>query len=219
MKSAIFCIALTLFSNLLLSQKTEPRIKWVEGTVLNADREPIKKAVIYLDSMKTKIKTDKKGRFKIGLKPDNEFISAYSWKYGVQTKAYNGTNEMLLVFPKNEVVMSEEQLADLGFKTKRKVRKKKEPKDYSEYLNMYQLIAVEVPGAKVTGTTIRLRGNAINSINSGQEPLLIVDDTVVGSLEYIFPRDVASVEVIRDENASIYGARGANGVIVIKMKK
>ncbi|WP_273567471.1 TonB-dependent receptor plug domain-containing protein [Maribacter halichondriae] len=83
---------------------------------------------------------------------------------------------------------------------------------------MYQLIGAEVPGAQVSGTTIRLRGNAINSVNSGQEPLLIVDGTVVGSLEYILPREVASVRVIRDENASIYGARGANGVIVIKMK-
>jgi TonB-dependent SusC/RagA subfamily outer membrane receptor len=63
-----------------------------------------------------------------------------------------------------------------------------------------------------------LRGNAINSDYAGQDPLIIVDGAVVGSIEYIFPRDVASVRVIRDQDASIYGVRGANGVIVIKMK-
>ena len=219
MRTLILFTTIFLSANSLLAQKTKPRITWVNGTVLNVDRKPVKKAVIYLDSTKTKIKTDKKGEFKIGLKPENKIISAYAWKYGVQSVNFNGQTDLTLVFPNSEGVMSEEELQELGFDTKKKVRKKKAPKDYSEYLNMYQLIATEVPGAMVSGTTIRLRGNGVNSVNSGQDPLMIVDGTVVGSLQYIFPREVASVRVIRDEKASFYGVRGANGVILIEMKK
>lgn len=216
---AILLIASVLFANLALAQKAKSKITWVNGTVFNADGEPIKKAVIYLDSMKTKIKTNQKGQFKVGLKPNNKTISAYSWNYGIETIVYSGHEELVIVFPKEKTFTSSEQLAKMGFKTNRKVRAKREPKDYSKYLNMYQLIATEVPGAVVSGSTIRLRGNAVNSVEAGQEPLIVVDGTIVGSLEYIFPREVASVKVIRDESASFYGARGANGVIVIEMKK
>ncbi len=48
-------------------QESKQRIKWLTGTVLNSKQQPVKKAIIYLDSVKTKIKTDKKGQFKIGL--------------------------------------------------------------------------------------------------------------------------------------------------------
>lgn len=199
------------------SQNSNQEVTWLTGTVLNSQQEPIKKATIYLDSVKTKTTTDKKGRFEIGLQPNTKFISAYSKNYGIKTVPYQGDNGILIVFTKDDSSLSEEKLIELGFNTTI-IRTPKKPKDYSKYQNMYQLIANEVSGATVNGSTIRLRGNAINSFSAGQDPLIIVDGTVVGSIEYILPRDVASVEIIRDENASIYGTRGANGVIVIKMK-
>ncbi len=197
------------------AQKETPRIQWVEGTVLNSEQKPVKRAIIYLDSVKTKIKTDKKGQFKIGLKPDNKTISAFSWNYGVETRLFEGEDKMVIVFPKSEAIMSEENLEELGFTTKIK-RNNKEPKDYSMYLNMYQLIATEIPGARVNGTQVQLVPT--NSVQGGQDPLIIVDGTPVSSMEFIFPREVASVRVLRDDAASFYGSRGANGVILIKMK-
>jgi len=197
------------------AQKAKQEIRWVNGTVFNSEQKPVKKAIIYLDSVKTKVKTNKKGQFRIGLKSSNKTISAYSWNYGIVTKNYEGDDGMLIVFPESEAIVSEEQLEELGFETKVK-RSKKEPKDYSKYLNMYQLIATEIPGAVVNGTTIRLV--APNSVQSIQEPLIIVDGNPVSSMEYIFPREVASVRVLRDDDASFYGSRGASGVILIKMK-
>lgn len=197
------------------AQKAKQKIQWVTGTVLNAEQKPVKKARIYLDSVKTKIKTNKKGQFKIGLKPANKTISAYSWNYGIVTKNYEGDNGMLIIFPESEAIVSEEQLEELGFETKVK-RNRKEPKDYSQYLNMYQLIATEIPGAVVNGTSIRLVPP--NSVQSIQQPLIIVDGNPVSSMEYIFPKEVASVRVLKDDAASFYGSRGASGVILIKMK-
>lgn len=214
----IFTVFLIIiFSSLqLCAQEEKQRIQWVNGTVLSAEQTPVKRAIIYLDSVKTKIKTDKQGKFKIGLKPSNKTLSAYSWNYGIVTKNYEGDNGMLLVFPESETVVSEEQLQELGFETKVK-RTKKEPKDYSQYLTMYQLIATEIPGARVNGTSVQLVPP--NSVQSSQGPLFIVDGTPVSSLEFIFPREVASVRVLRDDSASFYGSRGASGVLIIKMKK
>lgn len=203
---------------MIFSQTQNDKIEWITGSVLNSEQEPVKKAVIFVDSVRTRIKTDKKGKFEIGISSKTSAITAYSENFGITTIPYQGNTEVLLVFSKSDTLFSEELLESKGF-TMSNMATLKKPEDYSEYLDMFQLIGNEVPGAVVVGKTIRLRGNATNSYYAGQEPLIIVDGTVVGSIEYIFPRDVASVRVLRGENASIYGVRGANGVIIIKMKQ
>lgn len=66
--------------------------------------------------------------------------------------------------------------------------------------------------------TIRIRG--ISSINAGSEPLIIVDGQPYnGYMTDINPADVESVSVLKDAASnSLYGARGANGVIMITTK-
>jgi TonB-linked SusC/RagA family outer membrane protein len=80
-------------------------------------------------------------------------------------------------------------------------------------------------GQPGSGVSIRIRGI---STNSSTDPLYIVDGypvtAVPGSssvgLEDINPRDIESMEILKDAAASaIYGARGANGVVIITTKK
>ena len=53
----------------------------------------------------------------------------------------------------------------------------------------------------------------------GTDPLFIVDGSAVSSIEWINPHDVKSIDVLKDAAAtSIYGSRGANGVIIINLK-
>ncbi len=49
------------------------------------------------------------------------------------------------------------------------------------------------------------------------DPLFIVDGNEVGSISDIPPSQVESVQVLKGASASIYGSRGANGVILIKL--
>lgn len=75
-------------------------------------------------------------------------------------------------------------------------------------------------------TNIRIRG--FSSINSSNNPLYVVDGVYLpsgtqtqnsNSIDYINPGDIASVEILKDASATaIYGARGANGVILITTK-
>ena len=59
----------------------------------------------------------------------------------------------------------------------------------------------------------------INSVNSPTDPLMIVDGTIMNDISDINPYEVESVDVLKDAAAAIYGVRGANGVIIITMKK
>lgn len=54
--------------------------------------------------------------------------------------------------------------------------------------------------------------------NSNNQPLLVLDGTIVSTIDDIQPTQVKSVEVLKGASASIYGSRGANGVILIHLK-
>ena len=74
------------------------------------------------------------------------------------------------------------------------------------------------PGAS---SIVRVRGNS--SVNGSNAPLLVVDGFPfgdAGNLAQINPRDIVSMEFLKDASASaIYGSRGANGVILITTNK
>ncbi len=80
------------------------------------------------------------------------------------------------------------------------------------------------PGGR---TTVRVRG--FSSINSSNNPLYVVDGVMLpqgtlnqftNAIDYLNPNDIVSVEVLKDASSTaIYGARGANGVILVTTKK
>ncbi len=73
-------------------------------------------------------------------------------------------------------------------------------------------------GEPGSNATIRIRG--IGSINANPDPLIVVDGVPGGDLNSIDPDDIESFQVLKDASASaIYGARGANGVILVETKK
>jgi TonB-linked SusC/RagA family outer membrane protein len=105
-----------------------------------------------------------------------------------------------------------------------------------------QAIQSRAPGVQVTqtsgapggGISIRVRG--ANSINSGSEPLYVIDGFPIypdngalgtsgnrqptNAMATINPNEIESIEILKDASAtSIYGSRGANGVILITTKR
>lgn len=77
-------------------------------------------------------------------------------------------------------------------------------------------------GAGVPGGQPMIRIRGTNSINSSNEPLYVVDGVVGVSnpLSSLNPNDIQSLDVLKDASATaIYGARGANGVIIITTKR
>ncbi|WP_224491475.1 SusC/RagA family TonB-linked outer membrane protein [Robertkochia flava] len=92
--------------------------------------------------------------------------------------------------------------------------------------NVSQALAGEAAGVRVintsgqpgTAATIRIRG--FGSVNGNRDPLYIVDGVpYTGNINALNPSDIESTTILKDASATaIYGARGANGVVVIKTK-
>ena len=95
-------------------------------------------------------------------------------------------------------------------------------REISQYSNIWDYMRSRVPGVEigesVAGGTpdIVIRGK--NSINSPTQPLIMLDGVEAPDISGLNPSDVASVSVLKDASASIYGSRGGNGVILITTK-
>ena len=82
------------------------------------------------------------------------------------------------------------------------------------------LMVLSNSGEPSKAATFQIRGT--NSINSGTAPLFILDGVPISSADFnaISPSDIESVSVLKDASStSIYGARAANGVVVITTKR
>lgn len=84
-------------------------------------------------------------------------------------------------------------------------------------------LLTKVPGLNVAGyghnATFKVRGQA--SFYASTDPLFVINGNSVGSnfanvYDTVDPRDVRSIRLLKGTDAAIYGARGANGVIVIR---
>jgi TonB-dependent starch-binding outer membrane protein SusC len=75
------------------------------------------------------------------------------------------------------------------------------------------VIVMQNSGQPGSSATVRIRGIGTTG---NADPLYVVDGMPVSGIDYLAPNDIASVEVLKDAAATaIYGARGANGVVMI----
>jgi TonB-dependent SusC/RagA subfamily outer membrane receptor len=97
--------------------------------------------------------------------------------------------------------------------------------NFCSYSNIFDLINGKCPGVRVenqsnfpgTEQEIIIRGK--NSINLSNCALYVVDGIVVSHIADIAPCDVKSISFLKDAAASIYGSRGAGGVVIIETVK
>jgi TonB-linked SusC/RagA family outer membrane protein len=92
-------------------------------------------------------------------------------------------------------------------------------------INPMQSLQGKIPGVQVAsssgapgaGTYVRIRG--IGTFNDSS-PIFVVDGVILQNIDFLNAADIASMEVLKDASATaIYGARGANGVIIVTTKK
>ena len=73
-------------------------------------------------------------------------------------------------------------------------------------------------GINETGPRVIIRG--INSLTTSSDPLYVVDGIQMNEIQYLNPNNIERMEVLKDASATaIYGARGANGVILVTTKR
>ena len=224
----IICLIIAAFSfSSGYSQKPGKKIT-ISGYVLDGTRTPISGAIVMIDGKSTDKYTDEKGFYQIKVKSGSVRIGILTVANGFVEETIDGRTS--INFELRGSVMNQPDMAvkpgdeaiNVGYGT---VKKKdmttnvnkidaSNPK-YASYRNIYEMIKGEVPGVQVTGTSIKIQG--VSSMNSGTEPLFVVDGVVVSSISDIQPAIVKSIEILKGSSASIYGSRGANGVILINL--
>ena len=228
-----FCIArmlvvLTLLWGLASTAMAQNR--QIAGTVTDAKGRALQGVSVSVAGTNTFTTTDANGKFTLSLKkPDDQVSFAYVGY--VTKKVAPGTQSQLsVVLAEDESTTSE--VVVTGYTAQRK----KDITGAVTVVNAKQLTSV--PAASVTqmlqgraagvnvgndnspggGTMVRIRGFGTVNNNS---PLYIIDGVPTqGTLNQINPNDIESMQVLKDaSSASIYGARAANGVVIITTKK
>jgi TonB-dependent SusC/RagA subfamily outer membrane receptor len=226
-------ILLMIFS-LIISENAEGhknnKKNIVTGYVTDVNNQPVAGAMILKDGQQTDVVTNRKGFFKVRIAPDTRMIGAYSDAKGSAETTAEGGQEINIVLYGSfsiqgfvPVITEEEEMVNIGYGEVRKKDLATSPghvdgtdSKYASYTNIYDMIRGEIPGVQVIGDQILIRG--ASSLNSGNDPLFVVDGMAVSSINHINPREVKSITVLKGADAVIYGTMAAGGVILIDLK-
>ncbi len=190
----------------------------VAGTVVDINKNPVADAIIIVDGKSSDVYSDQNGLFKVKVKPDAEVIEAVSEKGCSGKTKIDGKSDVTITLDPSEVSNAKyiPKRTREGSKGRQNNPNEVNPQEnrYASYSSVYEILK-GIPGVQVAGTSITIRG--ATSINSSTEPLLIVNGSQVLSLYDISPKDVKRITVLKGAETAIYGAKGANGVIVIEL--
>ncbi len=205
----------------------------VSGNVTDASTgEPVSYVSIHLEGSMTGTNSDNEGHYSISAPHDGTLVfSSIGYKTTKVAIASSGIIDVAL-HPDSEY-LDETIVVAYGTATRSSFTGSAsmvgaEAIEARTVTNVTSALAGTAPGVQVisssgdpasSGATIRIRG--IGSMSASNAPLYIVDGMPYdGSISEINPNDVESMSVLKDAAASaIYGARGANGVVLITTKR
>lgn len=204
----------------------------IKGVVYDELGSPISNVTVKQKGTNNSVLSDSKGMYSIELQPTGTLSLVYSYDgYPNMEEAVSGRKVINFTYKRAEKQIEEVVVIGYG-----KVKKSDltgsvasvSAKDLAATPAMNALQALQgrasglnivtAGGAPGAGANVTIRGGA--SITQGTEPLYIVDGFQLdNALNIINPNDIESIDVLKGASAiAIYGARGSNGIIVIKTK-
>ena len=205
----------------------------VSGTVIDySNGEPVPYASVHLEGTMTGTSTDGDGNYSIRLPHGGNLVFS-SIGYITVKEAVNTSMVLNIVLEPDTEHLEETIVVAYGTATKSSFTGSAsmigaETIESRVSTDVTAALAGTTPGVQIIsssgdpaagGGTIRIRG--IGSMSASNAPLYIVDGMPYdGSIADINPADVESMSILKDASASaIYGARGANGVVLITTKR
>lgn len=198
------------------------------GIIEDNNGNPIAKAKIWTHNPASFATSDKKGRFGLSEVQSDDTLNV-KIKKDVYRIAVAGRSAVKIIIADtgHSSVFDEPEIADQGYGfVKRRERITASSGITGAQLrstgqtSILKALVGLVPGLEITpspsgGYQVTIRG--VHSLISSSEPLYIVDGVIVSSLDGFNIHDVQQVEVLKD--GTIYGSRGANGAIIVTMKR
>lgn len=203
----------------------------ITGKVVGADNEPIIGATLKIKGKNTGAITNVDGVYVLDAE-DNDLITISYIGYESKTlRADQLKNNGTTVLTENSQSLNE--LVVIGYGTQKKINLtgsvamiKGEDIQQRPVATVSGGLEGLVPGLTVVsasgkpGAVPKINVRGVGTINSSTAPLILIDGVAGGDLNLLNPQDIQSVSVLKDAASSaIYGARAANGVILITTKQ
>lgn len=203
----------------------------ITGNVRDENGLALSNASILIKGSKKGVTTDNAGNFVIVV-PDEKTILVISYTGYISQEITVGDRSSINV-NLAKVDNSLEQVVVIGYGTAKKsdVAGSVATVSTSEFAEqpvtrVDQVLQGRASGVQVTstggapGAEVRIRVRGANSITGDNDPLYVVDGFVGADFSTINPNDIESLQILKDAaSTSIYGSRGANGVVIITTKK
>ncbi|MDR1601140.1 MAG: TonB-dependent receptor [Tannerella sp.] len=212
----------------------------VTGIIIDAGGEPVIGANILEKGTGNGTVTDIDGQFVLEVRSSSAVLQISYIGYISQDITVGEESNLQIVLKEDAQALDE--VVVVGYGTMRKsdltgstASVKSEVLSQRTVTSFNQALSGKVSGVSISTnsgrpggrSTVRIRGNS--SISVTNEPLYVVDGVILNvstltngtsPIDYLNPNDIKSVEVLKDASSTaIYGARGANGVIMITTKK
>lgn len=220
-----------IFASLFLCLGTALAQTEVNGTVVSSeDGQPVIGASIQAAGTNIGVVTDLDGKFSLTM-PKGKTVLRVSY-VGMETVEVVGKRNMRIVLNADQTDLDEVMVVAYGTAKKSSFTGSAdningEKLELRPISNVAKGIEGQATGVQVTSASgqpgsapsIRIRG--YGSINASSTPLYVVDGIPYdGSLSSLNPSDIESMTILKDASAgALYGARGANGVVMITTKK
>ncbi|HOG05459.1 MAG TPA: TonB-dependent receptor [Paludibacter sp.] len=215
---------------LLNSLYAASQLQEVTGSVMSADEEPLIGASVQIKGTTLGTLTDMSGNFKLAAMDGQVFVISYVG-FTPQEIVIAKNQPHLRVVLQSSKSLDEVVVVGYGVTRKRDLTgsisniKTKDVKA-GVVTDAAQLLKGRAAGVEVKqnnhepGGAISVRIRGASSISNSNEPLYVVDGFQTNMGNQINPDDIESIEVLKDAaTTSIYGANGANGVVIITTKK
>lgn len=222
-----------LFSLILFCCSTYAQQKTFSGIVKDSkSNEALAGVSVTIKGTTTGVMTDIDGKYTIQATANQTLVFSFLGMNSYETKITGSTPSALNVaLEANDVLMEDVVVVGYGVTKRRDLAgaiSSLKPDDIEAGVvsNMSQLLKGRAAGVQVRqnslepggGVSIRVRG--ASSVSADNEPLYVVDGFQTDNMTHINPDDIESIEILKDASTTaIYGARGANGVILITTKK
>ena len=229
---AIFMLPQLLFSLWSFGQSTT-----VQGTVKDNTGTPIIGVTVLVKGTTNGTITDTDGKYSITNVPSDATL-VFSF-IGMKTQEIPVGGRSSIDVTMTEEVVGLDEIVVVGYGSQKKATLTGSVSNISgseienvPTPNVASTLSGKLPGVVVSelsgepgreGLNILIRGNETYDSNPNDNinpntPLIIIDGVERGDLARLNPEDIESVSVLKDASAAIYGARAANGVIIVTTK-
>jgi TonB-linked SusC/RagA family outer membrane protein len=218
---------LMIFSALWGGLEASAQNRAISGQVIDADKQPVIGAAVMIPGTNTGATTDLDGKFSLQVAPGTQLEVSCIGYTTIRVSAAEGMT--ITLQEDNEML---EETVVIGYGTQKKklltgstINITGEDIQKQNTTNAVGALYSSVPGVNIVQSSgvpgasynITIRGLGTNGNSS---PLIVIDGVAGGNLDDLNPADIESIDILKDAaSAAIYGARAANGVVLVTTRQ